>query len=150
MGIYFDYDYEDGKEVENWVPCFLCGEKKVLFVEYHIRKGPIYTLLNDNARKLWSGHEIKIISDNFLVCEDCYREYPSEDEIISAIIRKRRETPDAQSAPIDKIKVIESEIEETKEKIEGLLNRLGELYERLGREKVLQQSRKNIINDGGN
>lgn len=142
MGIYFDYNYEDGKEVENWVRCYLCGEKKVLFVEYHVKKGPIYTLLNDEARKLWSGHEIKIISDRFLICDDCYNKYESEDEIISAIIKKKKEQPETPTEPFSKIKFIESEIEETKDRLEELLNKLGELYERLGRERVMQQLKK--------
>lgn len=141
MGIYFDYDYEDGKEVENRVPCFLCSERKVLFVEYHIKKGPIYTLLSDDARKLWSGREVRIVNDTYLVCEDCFHSYASEDELISAILRKKRTVPDALRTEIDTIKVIENEIEETKERICQLLDKLGELYERLGREKLARQQK---------
>lgn len=141
MGIYFNYDYEDGKEVENWVPCYLCGKKKVLFVEYHIKKGPIYTLLNDEARKLWSGREIKIVNDAYLICEDCYKEKGSEDLMISEILKKKRLTSQPQTVDFDTIKVIENEIEEVKGKIAALMDRLGELYERLGREKVLKQQK---------
>ncbi|MCX7831763.1 MAG: hypothetical protein N2440_02555 [Actinobacteria bacterium] len=141
MGIYFNYDYEEGKEVENWVPCYLCGEKKVLYVEYHIKKGPIYTLLNDEARKLWSGREIKIVSDTYLICDDCYQQRPSEDLIISEILKKKRLSSQPQKAEIDTIKVIENEIEDVKGKITVLMERLGELYERLGREKVLKQKK---------
>lgn len=141
MGIYFNYDYEDGKEVENWVPCFLCGAKKVLFVEYHIKKGPIYTLLSDEARKLWSGKEIKIINDTYLVCEDCYKEYETEDAIISEIIKKKRTAQDSRASDLDTIKLIENEIEETKEKIQELLDKLGNLYERLGKERIKRQEK---------
>lgn len=141
MGIYFNYDFEDGKEVENWVPCYLCSQKKVLFVEYHIKKGPIYTLLNDEARKLWSGKEVKIVNDTYLVCEDCYKSYSTEDEVISAILQKKRSLAKSAASDVDTLKVIENEIEETKEKIFQLLEKIGELYERLGREKIARQQR---------
>jgi uncharacterized protein YbaR (Trm112 family) len=139
MGIYFDYNYEDGKEVEIWLPCFTCGEKKVLMVEYQIKKGPIYVLLNDEARKLWSGREIKVASESYLVCEDCYKSFPSEDELIARILKKKKEQISLKQAEIDTLKVIEQEIEETKAKINELLDKLGLLYERLGREKLLRQ-----------
>lgn len=136
MGIYFDYDYEDGKEVENWVPCFLCGEKKVLYVEYHIKKGPIYTLLNDSARKLWSGHEINIISDRYLVCEDCYSARGSEEKVIEDIIALKRSKSVSTASDLDPLKLIENEIEETKNRINELIEKLEELCARKERIKI--------------
>lgn len=138
MGIYFEYSYEDGKEVEIWLPCFLCNQKKVLMVEYQIKRGPIYVLLNDDARKLWSGREVKVASETYLICEDCYQSFSSEDELIAAILKKKKEQAASTDTQIDSIKVIEQEIEETKEKINELLKKLGSLYERLGRERVLK------------
>lgn len=148
MGIYFDYDFEDGKEVENWISCFLCGEKKVLLVEYHVRKGPIYTLYKD-ARKLYSGHEINIASSKYLVCDDCYRAYGGEDQVISAILKKKKQvSPSLSGGNIDPIKVIEEEIAEVKKDINKLLDKLGELHERLERERIHRQSLQNIDSGG--
>jgi len=138
VGIYFDYNYEDGKEVEIWLPCYLCSQKKVLMVEYQIKKGPIYVLLNDEARKLWSGREVKVASETYLICEDCYKSFASEDELITAILKKRKEQAATKTDQIDTIKVIEQEIEETKHRISELLEKLGMLYERLGRERTLR------------
>lgn len=139
MGIYFDYDFEDGKEVENWISCFLCGEKKVLVVEYHVKKGPIYTLY-DNARKLYSGHEINIASSKYLVCEDCYRTYGGEDQVISAVLKKKKElSPSTTARDFDTLKIIEEEIHEVRMQISKLLDKLGELHERLERERINRQ-----------
>lgn len=147
MGIYFDYDFEDGKEVENWISCFLCGEKKVLLVEYHVRKGPIYTLYKD-ARKLYSGHEISIASSRYLVCEDCYRSLGGEDEVISAILKKKKEVSPTATTDFDALKIIEEEIEDVRNQISKLLDKLGELHERLERERIHRQSMQKI-NTGG-
>jgi hypothetical protein len=132
MGIYFDFDFEEGKEVERWVPCFLCNQRKVLFVEYHIKSGPIYTLYDD-ARKLWSGKEITVGSGSYLVCEDCFSGYRSEEEVVAEILRRRKE--EKTSEKISEIKHLEAEIEEAKKEIMELVERLAKLYQHLEKAK---------------
>ncbi len=132
MGIYFDYDFEDGKEVERWLPCFLCEQKKVLFVEYHIKTGLVYSLY-DNARKLQSGHQVKVGSAEHLICDDCYNTYGSEEAVIAEILRRRKEEKTEEKT--SQIATIEKEIEETKKEFLELLERLGKLYYHLEKAK---------------
>lgn len=132
MGIYFEYDFKDGKEVEKWLPCYLCKQKKLLFVEYHIKTGLVYSLY-DNARKLQSGHQVKVGSAEYLVCEDCYNTYGSEESLVSEIIARRREEREIENTT--QVKVIEKEIEETKKEFLELVERLGKLYYHLEKAK---------------
>lgn len=139
MGIYFDYDFDNGKEVENYLPCYLCRQKKVLVVEYHVKNGPIYMLYND-ARKVFSGREIHLGSSRYLVCEDCYRERGSEEDVIAEILEQRREAGASLTVEYDAIKVLEEEIYETKAQIAELIEKIGELHERLERERARRQT----------
>ncbi len=125
MGIYFDFDFEEGKEVERWTPCFLCNQKKVLFVEYHVKNGPVYTLY-DNARKLWSGKELKVGSGNFFVCEDCLNEWGSEEEIVAEIMNRRKKEKD--SLRETEIQQLEAQIEEARKEIDDVIQRMAKLY----------------------
>lgn len=138
MGIYFNYDFENGKEVENWLQCYLCRQKKVLIVEYHIKNGPIYSLYQ-NARKLYSGHEIKIGSSRYLVCDDCYNIFSSEEEVISEILKKRKKFDALVTADYDPLKFLEEEIEEEKREILKTIDRIGEMYAKLERERIKRQ-----------
>lgn len=144
MGIYFDYDLENGKEVENWTTCFLCDEKKVLFVEYHVKKGPVYTLY-DNARKLYSGREVKLASSKYHICDDCFSRYPSEEEVISAILKRRKEKNIVTNSEedYDPLKILEEEIEEEKRELAKRVEKIGHLYARLEKERIKRQKIKN-------
>lgn len=139
MGIYFDYDFDNGKEVENYLSCFLCKRKNVLVVEYHVKNGPIYTLY-DNARKVFSGREIHVGSSRYLICEECYTSRPSEEDLVAKIIEARRESGITTVVDYDPIKVIEEEIYETKAELTELIEKLGELHERLERERQRRQT----------
>lgn len=132
MGIYFDYDFEDGKEVEKWSDCYLCNQKKVLFVEYHVKTGLVYSLY-DNARKLQSGYQVKVGSAEYLVCEDCYSTYGSEEGLVAEIIRRRKE--EKVSETTTQVQTIEKEIEETKKEFLELVERLAKLYYHLEKAK---------------
>lgn len=126
MGIYFDYDLKAGKEVERYVPCYVCGEKKVLFVEYHIPSGTGGYVLYDNARKLFSGKEFQVGSTNHLVCEDCLKEYGSEENVVAEILKRRSETKKTEKQ--SEIEFLEGEIEETRRHIDELIQKLAQLY----------------------
>ncbi len=133
MGIYFDYDFEDGKEVEYWLTCYLCHQKKVLFVEYQVKSGPIYTLYN-NARRLESGKELKVGTLSHLVCLDCYNAFGSEEGVVAEILRRRKE--EKHSEKIAHLKQIETEINETRKQIDDLVQKLAQLYH------LLEESQK--------
>lgn len=141
MGIYFDYDIESGKEVENWLVCYICHKKKVLVVEYHIKNGPVYSLYKD-ARKLFSGYELKIGSGKYLVCADCYKAAGSEEVIISEIIKNRKKLDSIPTSDYDPLKFIEEEIEDAKKEFSKLINRIGELYARREKERIRRQTAK--------
>lgn len=142
MGIYFNYDFENGKEVENWLQCYLCRQKKVLIVEYHIKNGPIYSLY-ENARKLYSGHEVKLGSSRYLVCNDCYDNHGSEESVISEILKIRKQVDAPATGDYDPLKFLEEEIEEEKRELLKLIDRIGEMYSRLERERIKRQVESN-------
>ncbi|MCK4778283.1 MAG: hypothetical protein KAS39_07860 [Actinomycetia bacterium] len=139
MGIYFDYDFAEGKEVERWMDCYLCNQKKVLFVEYHIKNGPIYSLYND-ARKLFSGKELKVGSAEHLICDDCLKQYKNEESIVSEILSHR--TEDKKQEKESAIIKLESEVEETKRQIDELVHKLANLYQLINESKNKAEKNK--------
>lgn len=125
VGIYFDYDFE-GKEVERYLPCYLCNEKKVVFVEYHVPSGSDGYVLYDDARKLFSGSELLIGSLNHLVCEDCLKEHGNEENVVAEILKRRTEA--SKEAKKSEVKYLEEDIEETRRHLDELNEKLTQLY----------------------
>lgn len=90
MGVYFEYDFKNGKEVEQPERCFLCGKPDVLYAEYYILDGDVYKLYK-NARKIVRGKEIPVGSRVHAICDACYSKAPSEEELVEEILKKRLE-----------------------------------------------------------
>lgn len=126
MGIYFDLDLENGKEVEKHHPCYLCDEKRVLFVEYQVPSGAGGYVLYDDARKLFSGKEIAAGTAVHLVCEDCLTHYGSEENVIAEILSRRTETKKSEKE--GELKYLQEDIEETQRHIDELIQKLAQLY----------------------
>lgn len=90
MGIYFDYDFKNGKEVEQPERCYLCGKPDVLYAEYYILDGDIYKLYK-NSRKIVRGKEIPVGSRIHPICEACLQKAGTEEDLVEAILQKRME-----------------------------------------------------------
>jgi len=108
MGIYFNFDFKNGKEVEQPERCYLCGKPDVLYAEYYVLEGDTYKLYK-NARKIVRGKEIPVGSRVHPVCETCLSLYATEEDLVEAIIKRRME---------EKKREIQAEIEKLKAKIE--------------------------------
>jgi flagellar motility protein MotE (MotC chaperone) len=109
MGIYFNFDFKNGKEVEQPERCYLCGKPDVLYAEYYVLDGEVYKLYK-NARKIVRGKEIPVGSRVHPVCEACLSLYPTEEDLVEEIIKRRME---------ERKKEIQVEIEKLEGKIES-------------------------------
>lgn len=58
MGIYFNFDFKNGKEVEQPERCYICGRPDVLYAEYYVLDGDVYKLYK-NARKIVRGRKCR-------------------------------------------------------------------------------------------
>lgn len=90
MGVYFEYDFKNGKEVEKAEKCFLCDTDSVVYAEYYILEGDTYKLYKD-ARKIIKGKEVQVGSLVHPVGPECLDKYPEEETLISAILERRVE-----------------------------------------------------------
>ncbi len=108
MGIYFDYDFKNGKEVEQQEKCYLCAKPDVLYAEYYILDGDVYRLYK-NSRKIVKGKEVPVGSRVHAICDSCLAKYPAEEDLVSAILSKRQE---------EKKELIKKELDEIFKQIE--------------------------------
>lgn len=115
MGIYFDYDFKNGKEVERKEKCYLCENENILYAEYYILEGDVYKLYKD-SRKIVRGHEVPVGSRVHAICDDCYASVPSEEELVEKILAKRLE--EKKSEIKKQLKELLSKIESKKQEIE--------------------------------
>lgn len=95
MGIYFDYDFKNGKEVEKREKCYLCEKENILYAEYYILEGDVYKLYKD-SRKIVKGKEIPVGSRVHAICDECLRKWSTEEELVERILEKRLEERKAQ------------------------------------------------------
>lgn len=115
MGVYFDYDFKNGKEVERKEKCYLCENENILYAEYYILEGDVYKLYK-NSRKIVHGHEVPVGSRVHTVCESCYQSVPTEEELVEKILAKRLE--EKKSEIKKQLKEILSKIDSKKQEIE--------------------------------
>jgi chromosome segregation ATPase len=131
MGVYFEYDFKNGKEVEKVEQCYLCENDTVVYAEYYILEGDTYKLYKD-ARKIIKGKEIQVGSQVHAIGPECLEKYPEEEDLISAILQKRvdlkkeekkkalQEVEERIKAKEEEIKAKEKEIAEIKKEIEEI------------------------------
>ncbi len=138
MGVYFEYDFKNGKEVEKAEKCFLCDADSVVYAEYYILEGDTYKLYKD-ARKIIKGKEVQVGSMVHSVGPECLEKYPEEEALISSILERRLEIKknerkkeidelDAQvkakeeeiKAKEEEVKKLKAELEEIKSKIDAI------------------------------
>ena len=131
MGVYFEYDFKNGKEVEKVEQCYLCGNDSVVYAEYYILEGDTYKLYKD-ARKIIKGKEIQVGSLVHAIGPECLEKYPEEEDLISAILEKRLELKKAEKKKAleemkQKIKAKEEEIKAKEKEIAELKKELQEM-----------------------
>lgn len=144
MGIYFNFDFKNGKEVEQPERCYICGRPDVLYAEYYVLDGDVYRLYK-NARKIVRGKEIPVGSRVHAICEACLEKYPLEEDLVEEILKKRHEEKKAQiyreiqnlskeaenkkqeiALKEKELEVLKSELEEIQNKIDNLRKAIGE------------------------
>lgn len=124
MGVYFDYNFRNGKEVEKAEKCFLCDKEDVVYAEYYVLEGDVYKLYKD-ARKIIKGKEIHVGSMFHTVCPECDQKHPSEEEVLSLILEKRVEAKKNERR--HELEMLEQQIESKKEAIAGIQKEIDEL-----------------------
>ncbi len=143
MGVYFEYDFKNGKEVEKAEKCYLCDKEDVVYAEYYILEGDVYKLYKD-ARKIIKGREVQVGSINHSLCPSCIEAYPLEEDLISAILKKRvvekkedkkKEVENLQKkieekqaelkAKQEEVAAVQKEIDEMKSQLEALKKEIG-------------------------
>lgn len=131
MGVYFEYDFKNGKEVEKAEKCYLCGADNVIYAEYYILEGDTYKLYKD-ARKIIKGKEVQVGSQVHTVGPECLEKYPEEEELISSILQKRLDEKKVEKRKEieeieNQIKAKEDEIRAKEEELKKLQAELDEL-----------------------
>lgn len=124
MGVYFEYDFKNGKEVEKTENCYLCKKGSVLFAEYYILDGNTYKLYKE-SRKIVKGKEIPVGSRLHLVCEACFQESHNEESLVEKILTER--------------------LNERKEQYENELNELKALMEKKTQEISLKEKELEVL-----
>jgi predicted RNase H-like nuclease (RuvC/YqgF family) len=124
MGVYFEYDFKNGKEVEKVESCYLCENDSVVYAEYYILEGDTYKLYKD-ARKIIKGKEVQVGSQIHAIGPECLEKYPEEEELISAILQKRVDLKREEKRKVleeieEKIRAKEEEIKAKEEEISAL------------------------------
>ncbi len=90
MGIYFEYDFKNGKEIEKREKCYLCEKENILYAEYYILEGDVYKLYKD-SRIIVKGKEIPVGSRTHAICDECLQKWPTEEELVEKILARRLE-----------------------------------------------------------
>lgn len=144
MGVYFDYDFKNGKEVEKKEACYICGKDSVLYAEYYLEDGGVYKIYKD-SRKIVQGREVPVGSKVHPVCDACLKQYRTEEELVERILDRRlqerketyRKELEQIIAQIDakrqeyalkekELQVIQADIAELEQKASAIRNLLGE------------------------
>jgi len=144
MGVYFEYDFKNGKEVEKRESCYICGKDTVLYAEYYVEDGGVYKLYKD-ARKIIKGREVPVGSKVHAICDPCVKQYSTEEELVERILDRRlqekketyRKELEQISAQIEKknqeraikmkeLELIEADIAELEKKAATVRSLLGE------------------------
>ncbi len=145
MGIYFNFDFKNGKEVEQPERCYICGKPDVLYAEYYVLDGDTYKLYK-NARKIVRGKEIPVGSRIHAICEACLQKYPYEEDLVEEILKKRHEEKKAEI--FKEIQKLQSEAESLKQEISLKEKELevlrSELNEKIEKIRKLQETVENF------
>ncbi len=146
MGVYFEYDFKNGKEVEKAEKCFLCDADSVVYAEYYILEGDTYKLYKD-ARKIIKGKEVQVGSQVHAVGPECLEKYPEEETLISAILERRVEAKKSEKKKeIEELeaqmKAKEEEIKAKEEEIKKMKAELDEIKAKIDAIKKEVESKK--------
>lgn len=139
MGVYFDYDFKNGKEVERSEKCFTCSKENILYAEYYILEGDVYKLYKD-SKKIVRGKEIPVGSRIHTICDECIDKYSTEEEIVEKILKKRQEERVLQLK--DELKTLQNQIEDKKQEIHIKEKELDVLNQELNELKEKSESLK--------
>lgn len=124
MGVYFDYNFRNGKEVEKAEKCYICDKEDVVYAEYYVLEGDVYKLYKD-ARKIIKGKEVHFGSQLHTVCPECEQKHLNEEELLSLILEKRVEAKKDERR--NELVAIEKQIEEKQQAIAAIQKEIDEL-----------------------
>jgi DNA repair exonuclease SbcCD ATPase subunit len=124
MGVYFDYNFRNGKEVEKAEKCYLCDKEDVVYAEYYVLEGDVYKLYKD-ARKIIKGKEINVGSMVHTVCPECDQKHPNEEEILSLILERRVESKKSERK--EELEMIQKQVESKQEALAAIQKEIDEL-----------------------
>ena len=142
MGVYFEYDFKNGKEVEKTEKCYICGKDNVVYAEYYILEGDVYKLYKD-ARKIIKGKELQVGSHFHPLCSTCENKYPSEEELISTILNKRLD--EKKDVRKKELTVIEGQVKEKQDQVKAKENEVANLKKELDEIKAKADALKKDI-----